>query len=257
MSVKFQILFLDNSFGPWHQLYQEGAFKTWCAFGQDEGQALTYMGNLPRWPVAANMLNRILISRFIYRYWRHLPLFRNKRDIEITLSQRTLFIDIPELWPYISMKTYQAIKFAYESSKFDYLIRANATCYINYSLLKEFLSTVDKKLCYAGPIEKGKDFVSGWGIILSRDSIRILMQNHKKFGCGFFDDESIGKIMSENGVKPISIPFKELFSEDDAAKITVKEANQYPMYRMKSFRNGNRNDYEVMQVLHDRLKDIS
>jgi hypothetical protein len=215
------------------------------------------MGRAPLWYRLNILFNRLLISRFAYRYWRTFTQLRRRTVPKSSFSQGTLHIDVSELWPNISLKTFSAIKFANDFSEFDYLIRANATCYVNFDLLQEFLRYEKQQIWYGGPIEKEKDFVSGWGIILSKGAVEILTENSKMFEIGLFDDESIGKIMSENGVKPISIPFKELFSEDDAAKITVKEANQYPMYRMKSFRNGNRNDYEVMQVLHKRLKEIS
>ena len=239
-------------------MYQTGALQTWCSIGNKAiNSAFTYMGRAPLWYRLNILFNRILISRIAYRYWRTFTHLGGKTIPKSSFSQGTLHIDISELWPNISLKTFSAIKFANDFSEFDYLIRANATCYVNFDLLQEFLKNETQQIWYGGPIEKGKDFVSGWGIILSKGAVEILIRNSKMFEIGLFDDELIGKIMSENGVKPFSIPFRELFSIDDVARLSNEEASKYPLYRMKSFQRGKRNDSEVMEALHKRLKKVS
>jgi hypothetical protein len=128
---------------------------------------------------------------------------------------------------------------------------------MNLEKIEKYIEAQQNRVCYAGPIENGKDFVSGWGIILSKDAVGILIRHYDEFNVGLFDDELIGKIMTANGINPVSIPFKELVSSEEAAKMSPEDLDRFPLYRMKSVQKGKRIDDEVMRVLHQRLKVVS
>lgn len=251
--MKFHVLFLDNSFGDWHQSYQRGALVTWCDPQSGGVNSNSYMGNAPRSILTNKFFNWLLLTRVFIGQWGRLNGRQKPASTKTHLSNEIIHVSLPELWSNITAKTLYAMHFVADKFEFDFLIRANSTCYVNLASLSNELAKIDREVVYAGPVIRGKPFVSGWGIILSRKALGILLESYSSLDFALFDDESIGNIMARNEIFPVSLPFLEIKSENQINQLTFEEISATPLYRIKVFENGKRIDHALMNSLHKRV----
>ena len=251
--MKMLVLCLDNSFGPWHEMYQEGTLKTWCEPSNPQIICRRFMGQDPRWPILNRIANRLLISRSLNKYWHLLQSKKELEKVQVLEVNGVIRVDLPELWSNITLKTLTAMKFALDNYEFDFLLRANSTCYLNLASLKQYLSKNPESTLYAGPIARGKEFVSGWGILLSRESVGILVKSYTRADQQYFDDEAVGKVLKRMNITPWELPFIEIFSNQDLEQMSNEEMRKTPFFRMKFTQNGARRDDFLMRALHRRV----
>lgn len=251
--MKLLVLCLDNSFGPWHEMYQEGAIKTWCDPSNPQIICRRFMGPDPRWPILNRIANRLLTSRSLSSHWHLLQSKKELKKVQVFEKNGVIRVDLPELWSNITLKTLAAMKFALDCYEFDFLLRANSTCYLDLASLKHYLSKNSESALYAGPIAKGKEFVSGWGILLSRESVKVLVNTYTRADQRYFDDEAVGKVLKRMKIEPQELPFIEIFSNQDLDQMSNEELRKTPFFRMKYTQNGNRKDDVLMRALHKRL----
>jgi hypothetical protein len=251
--MKMLVLCLDNSFGPWHEMYQEGILKTWCSPSNSQIICLRFMGRDSRLPILNRIGNRLLVSRSLSKHWN---LFQSKKDLKaVNVSEvdGVIRVDLPELWSNITLKTLAAMKFALENYEFDFLLRANSTCYLDLHSLEDYLSKKPQNTFYAGPIANGKEFVSGWGILLSRESVEVLVTSYSRADQLYFDDEAIGRVLERGDIAPQKLPFIEISSNQDLKQISNEDLLKTPFFRMKFTQDGKRQDDVLMRALHNRL----
>lgn len=248
------VLCLDNSYGPWHEMYQEGALKTWCDPSNPQIICRRFMGQDPRWPILNRIANRLLISRSLNKHWHLLQSKKELEKVQVLEVNGVIRVDLPELWSNITLKTLAAMRFALDNFEFDFLLRANSTCYLDLSSLKHYLNKNAESTLYAGPIAKGKEFVSGWGILLSRESVEVLVNSCTRADHRYFDDEAVGKVLKRMNITPQELPFIEIFSNRDLDQLSSEELRKTPFFRMKFTQNGNRKDDVLMRALHRRVK---
>jgi Galactosyltransferase len=251
--MRMLVLCLDNSFGPWHEMYQGGTLKTWCHPSNSQIICRRFMGRDSRLPILNRIGNRLLVSRSFSNHWN---LFQSRKDLkEVNVSEvdGVIRVDLPELWSNITLKTLAAMKFALENYEFDFLLRANSTCYLDIHSLEGYLSKKPQNTLYAGPIAKGKDFVSGWGILLSRESVEVLVTSFSQADKQYFDDDAIGRVLKRSDITPQEIPFIEISSNQDLKQTSNEDLLQTPFFRMKYKQDGKRQDDVLMRALHSRF----
>ena len=156
--MKILVLCLDNSFGPWHEMYQGGTLKTWCNPSNPQIICRRFMGQDSRWPILNRIANRLLVSRSLYKYWHLLQSKKELTKVQVLEVNGVIRVDLPELWSNITLKTLAAMKFALDNYEFDFLLRANSTCYLDLASLRYYLSKNAESTLYAGPIAKGKEY---------------------------------------------------------------------------------------------------
>ena len=107
----------------------------------------------------------------------------------------------------IGYKNFRAFEWVLENKQFDYLFRTNTSSYINISELEKFIKDIDKgnsKYIYSGKIINLKkstnnevvQFVSGAGILLSKNSLQSLVDNQNLFDHNEWEDVGIGKLFN-------------------------------------------------------------
>jgi hypothetical protein len=96
-------------------------------------------------------------------------------------SENNLYCDSFEGWNELLPNTLSAMKYLSENIDFDFLIRTNQSTYWNLNNLNELLTKLPLNKVYAGYLEKREypkvDFISGSGIILSKDVVDLLVTN--------------------------------------------------------------------------------
>jgi hypothetical protein len=254
--MKFTVLLLGNSFGPWSQLLQDGPLKTWCTKSGGKLDWYVYSGRPPKFEVINRFLNRAIVSRFLINHWGK---FQKKVDLDqirFEVSNRKIEIDLFEIWSNITLKTMVALRYTHSHTDFDYILRTNATCYMNLPGLVNFIQELDSKFVYGGPVASGKAFVSGWGILLSQKGSEAIFEKDNFKYLKMYDDEAIGKILLSHGIKPTPIPFLEIQSRQELEGLSDEYLKTFPFIRVKISENGVRTDDQIMSVIHERLENI-
>jgi hypothetical protein len=169
-------------------------------------------------------------------------MFRESNSIPSAwlIDKSKLEVDLSENWSQITNKTVGAMNFCLENFEFDFLVRANSSCLLDTRLLKDSISRNETPYAYAGPMQRGKKFVSGWCIILSRESVEKLVQNFEKSDSILFDDEAIGKILARTNVFPTPFPYYEIKALADYLTVPSKQLTGMRFFRMKNDAEGNR-----------------
>lgn len=249
MNILF--LMLDNAFGPWKKYYSQGVEITWKRELRPQSE-LFYRYSAKTYGISPvlRLVNRALNSRFQKKIWNSLP--KKKRNAKVSLSQRddTITANMLEIWSNISLKTQVAIDLTLINQNYQYLIRGNSTLYIDTNQFRSYLESLPRQRLYAGPIDAGKKFVSGWCIIMSRDVADLI--SRAELEREYFDDEAIGLYLSTLGIQPLSLEFRNVsdFSQEGIAKL-VNDSSI--IYRFKGG-NGQRDRALLAMVEFHKLR---
>jgi hypothetical protein len=233
-------LLLSNSFGPWDSYFTNGVDETWKRTIDSDDVYLKYQSKEPKSEKLALAINRILFSRFQKPVWSLISSFCGSNSIPAAelIDKSKLEVAVSENWSQITRKTIGAMKFCIENFEFDFLVRANSSCLMDTELLKDSISRNAVHYEYAGPVQQGKTFVSGWCIILSRESVEKLVKNYQKSDSLLFDDEAIGKILSKEKVFPAPLPHFEIKEFSDYLNIPSKQSVGMRFLRLKNDSSG-------------------
>jgi hypothetical protein len=119
-----------------------------------------------------------------------------------------IVVDSVQGWDEILPNTISAMQYLYKNVDFDFLVRTNQSTYWNLTKLEKLLTTLPTRKLYAGHNMFVNDmhFVSGSGIILSRDLVDQIIESQDQIDSELIDDVSIGRFMESIKVQPISIP---------------------------------------------------
>ena len=119
------------------------------------------------------------------------------------ITEDTVFIEGVETWDGIIGKTLEALK-CLHSETYTHVLRTNLSSVWKFSRLLELMETFPLQGLYAGFHGKhqGKDpYISGAGILMSRDIVSLLLENEKEVrSLNFPDDVSIGIVLHKKGI---------------------------------------------------------
>jgi len=135
---------------------------------------------------------------------------------------------------------------------YDYVMKTNTGAYIDIPELKKWLKSQSKTGLYAGNIGRyvshygwSVDFVSGSGVIFSRDLVRKMLYRRREFGPEHIDDIAYGLFMQRHGI-PIT-----------PGQRTEDLDVSYYHYYLRSHDGERYKDVEKMKLLHERRRNIS
>jgi hypothetical protein len=133
----------------------------------------------------------------------------NANIYEITsVIKNNILVNSVQGWDEILPNTISAMQYLCNNVDFDFLVRTNQSTYWNLTRLEKLLTTLPLRKLYAGHnmIVKDMHFVSGTGIILSKDLVEQIIASQDLIDSELIDDVSIGRFMESIKVQPISIP---------------------------------------------------
>lgn len=137
-------------------------------------------------------------------------------------SANNLHCDSFEGWNELLPNTLSAMKYLRDSVDFDFLIRTNQSTYWNLINLKILLKNLPMNEVYAGFLEKREypevDYISGSGIIFSKDVVDLLITNQNKIESDFIDDLAIGRFLNKLDINPYHVARPEI-------KVNLKKLN--------------------------------
>ena len=110
-------------------------------------------------------------------------------------------------WDAILPNTIGALKEISRLEKYDYIIRTNLSSYWDAKRTCELIRSLPKSGVYAGPTREldGLLYVEGDAIIMSRDTVDLILENQRFVDNRVADDVSIANTMKQLGVRPIEI----------------------------------------------------
>lgn len=149
------------------------------------------------------------------------------------------------------IKTIEAFKLILEKNiDFDYVFRTNSSSYVDKSKLKSFLEDKPRTGYYAGACGNydGFDYVSGSGIILSKDLVKLISDEKQKMKTKYIDDVMIGEFLKENGVFP-----KNIYRFNIHNTRNFNFDDDYFLYRCKS--NDRNIDVDNLYLIHNLKKN--
>ena len=110
------------------------------------------------------------------------------------------------LWS-CGLKTIESLKLINNNFDYDFLFRTNSSSYVDKQVLSDFLDGKPKRNYYAGhsSYDQGVHYVSGSGIILSKDLVDIIIENQNEIDGNLMDDASFAKILNSRNIYPTDV----------------------------------------------------
>jgi hypothetical protein len=159
-----------------------------------------------------------------------------------------IFVDVNESihnYGYKTINTFELIN----DLEFDYVFRTNSSSYVDKKMLLEYVETKPKENYYSGMIGNydGINFASGSGYFISKDLIKLVLNQKDNWNHLLIDDVAIAKILFDNNINPY---LNERFDVINEIEIPVN----FFHYRLK---NKNRDfDVETMYRIKKKKDEV-
>ncbi len=112
----------------------------------------------------------------------------------------------------IGYKNYEALEWIIKNEDFDYLYRTNTSSFINIKNLDDYINNFHRNqdFIYDGIIMNLRNkndntyikFVSGSGILFSKKTIEVLIDNKYEYDHNLWEDVAIGELLNKKGIFP-------------------------------------------------------
>lgn len=122
---------------------------------------------------------------------------------EFQVKDNNIYCPFAEGYENIGMKTICAFEYLL-STDFDYIFRPNSSSFVNIEKLFEFTQTLPSNSVYNGsaiPYDKVGECCSGCGFFLSRDLVKIIVDNKEKWNHLLIDDIALCEFLSNIDVR--------------------------------------------------------
>lgn len=204
---------------------------------------------------AYNFFKREL-SRYLTKYERNRSVkfffLYGKNSAPKTRDRNDLIFNIKDSWKSgITFKTFKAFDYILKRYKFDFCIRTNLSCLFIIPTFLNYLEKIPTTNCYHGIIyPTGKvyskkkliartKFVSGAGMILSPDVVRILskidIRKNKYLYINTSDDVIIGYLLSKRNILPShNKEYIRLYLKNKDEQNLIRDSRKHFHIRLKS-----------------------
>jgi hypothetical protein len=107
------------------------------------------------------------------------------------------------------------LNYIYNNYDFEYLFKCCAGCYVVQKNMLKFLQDKPKTNFYCGRIGKcGKiAYASGSGFFLSKDLVKLLIDNPYGFRCQWCDDLGFGTFFAKKGIQVSDAPRQDFIND--------------------------------------------
>jgi hypothetical protein len=204
--------------------------------------------------ILANDTNEYLKMQMLWKvYMNKFPYIKSffikyKSDLQenIVLCDDTIYIKgLESLIPGCLDKTIQSIEFLLKNNEFDFIFRTNMSSVVDLNKLYNLLN--DKIEC-AGVIGfcNCKRFVSGAGILMNKNTCKMLINNKHTLNYTIMDDVSLGDFFTSNNINITALTRFEAYNYEDNINLITKDSiSDYYHFRCKS--DNNLKTIELMQ----------
>lgn len=151
---------------------------------------------------------------------------------KLEIIKDELFVKSDEGIDNLGYKVISSLEYILENIEFDYIFKMNCSSYLNKDLLKNILIDKPRTKFYSGLIgnHDGIRFASGSGTVISRDLVRLIVENKHKWNHHYIEDVSIGKLMMDNNIDITPMNRVDIINGLDYNLINIKNHH----YRCKN-----------------------
>lgn len=205
---------------PWISIENDGIRKTWLTNKTEDDLVLFYYGNVT----------------------------------ELKIDEDRIYLPHPEGFINMGRKTISVIEYILNTYDFNYIFKTNTSSYIDLQLLNKYASTKPKEKLYNGIIgnHDGIRFVSGCGVLMSKDVAKLFVENKQDVNHDIIEDVAMGLFFQKYNITPTQgIRHDVVFSNEKSIP------SKYFHYRCKDYeRNDRSNDIRRMNLIHN-IKTIN
>ena len=260
---------LQVSVNPWKKIYLYGQKPTWIAQCPPNIQIINLFGNPPgkisrrfdivheklRWsPTLQGPIHRIdsLVGNFL----------RKKINLEVMVKKDDylieLFVNFPSTHLTLPNVELALFKYFIEETDAEFLYMTNTSSYVNLENLNSLIKDFPKSKVYGGSMQNFAKipYASGANRIVSRDLVKVLIENFNTWDYQFVEDVSMGKILINESYIKKEIPSITVRNPSEIKILNENQLRNTAHFRMKSGSLKSRNDAELMKLLHERLLTI-
>ena len=168
---------------------------------------------------------------------------------DIAIIKDTIFIKGNEsLVPGCLDKTIKSIDFLQKNIEFDFIFRTNLSSVVDLNKLYNLLNDNIECSGIIGNCDRIK-FVSGAGILLSKNVCQLLITQKNTLNYNIIDDVSLGLFFTNNNINITSLTRFEAYNyEHDVSVITKETIRDFYHFRCKSDKN-NLKTIELMRKI--------
>ena len=247
---------------PWMRILVDGQEKTWI---KDLNQSESYLAAFSDDSLGSSHSDpsdhrKVVFGKEVQLNWEpSKPNFQSENHVNFSS-----FEGFGGLIP----TTISAFKHILNDKNVDFIIRTNVSSYWNMHQLRKILINLPSADVFAGVTGpaysglsgkfKSTKYVSGAGMIFSRDVAAKLTENYKSVNLNLIDDVSIGRSVAKLGINTIELPRIDVRHKRDVNELPLDMMQECAHFRCKSdIRVGRlsyRNDVALMKLIHKRLR---
>lgn len=264
MTPTFAFVVIATKDQPWQRILRKGPLDTWFRDLQvDEHFLAAYSdGNLGKSHQDTSNHQRVIFENPKQLAWEiSAPNFLEENHASFFAHSG---------YGGLIPTTISAISYLQSKYNPDFIIRTNVSSYWNLVTLRNLLATLPKTGVYAGVtgdafgriagLIKNTRYVSGAGMILSRDVCKEVISNREKFDITWIDDLSIGRTLAKLKIRTTELTRIDFRHVWDINQLAPSLLNKNVHFRCKSVhRVGGleiRRDASLMRHLHSAIKRL-
>lgn len=173
--------------------------------------------------------------------------FGNSDELRVVGDE--IFCPFEDTYTNMGYKTISSFQWLLENKKFDYIFRTNASSYVNQKKLYEFIDNKPKYNFYCGiiPFEHLK-FCSGCGYFLSRDLVKLVVENRDIWDHNLIDDVALAKLLSM-----FSVPLNDKAKRFDIDKYDDNDEIDLSHYHYRCKCDDRNDDMKIMKKIHKKF----
>lgn len=172
---------------------------------------LSYISSKKQKKIWKKNFENIQIHHFVgkeYQFEREVDYISNKQ-------YKYLEINTNDNYENIAKKTLLAFEKISSICEFDYVFRTNTSSFIDLKKFRSFILKNIDSLDYSGSVLKATEgdlIASGAGFFISKENIKIILDNRKYFDTSLPDDVAIARLLFKFNIKPKNLIRKNLKS---------------------------------------------
>lgn len=233
---------------PWRNIYKYGCLPTWIKLLGKEDDFVLVESDGSQGTSAEPSLGYLDEPRCKDSNPIFLDLLPSRLENRLIVKSHSGFGGMLET-------SVSAIRWALQNTDYSYFVRTNSSSYWNVPLLSRKLSVLPKHQLYAGFLGKTPfEFVSGAGIVFTRDVGETIVSNFEALDKNLPEDLALSLLINEIGITYTPLPRLDLLSIRRILFVNQETLSSNFHYRCKSLNMGLRFDPLIMHVLHWRLK---
>jgi hypothetical protein len=173
------------------------------------------------------------------------------------LLDKSIQIDFLDIYATMKWKDIAVLDYFYRKTDANYLFMTTTSSYIRPVKLMEQIASLPTRGLYAGAISyPGASFAAGHNRLYSRDVVKRILEARHRLRCGVIEDLALGNLCNSLSIQLIELPKRNIGSLEELDLITDQEIQEQFHFRLTSGTRENRQDVEIMNQLHSRIRII-